>query len=1600
MKKLLLLLFLMTISVGQSQTLRLGFESGESGNAFGEFGDMALPTVVTGTGSNTSSVLSVTANAGGQIWQGCNFVLTSPVELIATKTMTIDVLSSSPITFLLKVNAGVAGAPEAAAQATHNGDGTWQTISFTFNTSLDGKAATANGVYNNMVLHPFWTSGQTGFSGSPSVRSFFIDNISGPAVTPPSGNCANGIQDGTETGIDCGGTCTPCPPPAPPVAAPAPTQAVANVISVFSGAYTDVAGTDFYPNWGQNTQYAQYSAAGNPTLRYSNLNYQGIQLATPIDASTMQNLHLNIWTADCTSFQVYLINQGIGEQGITLTPTLSGWNTYDIPLSSYNTVNKANIGQFKFVGNGTVYLDNLYFWKVPAGSFTYYADTDNDGYGAGAAVILPNPEAPSGYSENNTDCAPSNAAIYPGATEIADTLDNDCDGAVDEGFPPTVAAPTPPARNAWDVKSIFSSAYTDVTLNELPTSWSQTAIAPFTVESIAGNATWKFGGEFLGMVTNYDSGVDLTEMTMMHIDYWTPDPNLLILKIVNTVDGGDAITIVEDPTQTGTWRSRDIPMSTFGGSINKSKITQILIDPQSGGSTVYIDNFYFYRPATSQPSPTITNFSVPSKLIGDGPFQLTAPTSNSNGAFTYTVTGAPGVATISGNTVTIVGGGTTIITATQAAAGAFGPGSITASFVVSFPPPATAAPTPTVPADRVLSIFSDAYTNEGGASYPYWGQPGGYIAPAVVPVGSPSSNTLKLDNLTYQGVQLASNIDVSSMTTLHLDIWTPNCTTFDFYLIDSAPVGVPPAEQAVSVSPTQSGWNSFDIPMSSYNTLALTGVQQFKFVGLPSGSIVYIDNIYFTKPTPRSIAPTVTDVVNYCKGAVASPLTATGFAGNALKWYTVGGTVAVPTYTLIATGAPTPATTTVASPSKKYAVSQVLSDGSESQKAIITVNVLALPTEVLGVITSNTESTTTPGTYVAASAAVGQFVGTSTTVSYRVSAFVDPTLTYYWTVPAGVNIVSQNANVLTVNYLNTPSGVGIIGNITVQAQNANGCRTAAKTVAISKVLPAASASIKMTDATLPIPLSGIPTAVTSFAKYMGTNTVLTLTAAPSPTATSYIWELPVGVNQLSGGTSNVITVNFLGVTSSNTFNYMSTAAIPVSTNSLRIGLKSSNGVGVSVTSNAALLNPTTTSTAKLLTLTAVKPAAPTPKMTNDVISTTVAVTDVSKFVGTSTEFTLTASVSALASSYQWSLPAGVNVTFGNPSSDRIIKVNFLNVTSNFNILYVGVRAVNGIGSSDSSASNTLALAPYTNSPFKLLKLKATVPAAVSAVTGQLVGLCGNTASPYQYVITASPYANLYAITAPAGSVVKSASNSGNTSNVLTTSDLTFTVTYPSGFLVNTATAVANKTIVITSVNGVGNSLTGKSLTLSTTMAAVASIGGGTTYSNCNQTFTTPLVAWATNYTWTVPAGATIVSGQGTNTVVVNYGTLTGSQTIKVMTTNECGISSAIKSVTLIAGSCPSSKQEETAVKSVTEVSLYPNPTKDVFNIEFNTAMDGEMTMTIYNMNGAMIRTKNVKLTQGNNLINEDISSLASGIYFVQIYSSSNNETIVKKLVKD
>jgi hypothetical protein len=62
---------------------------------------------------------------------------------------------------------------------------------------------------------------------------------------------------------------------------------------------------------------------------------------------------------------------------------------------------------------------------------TWYADTDSDTYGDPAATATACNPAP-GYVGDNTDCDDGRAATNPGADEFCNTIDDDCDGTVDE----------------------------------------------------------------------------------------------------------------------------------------------------------------------------------------------------------------------------------------------------------------------------------------------------------------------------------------------------------------------------------------------------------------------------------------------------------------------------------------------------------------------------------------------------------------------------------------------------------------------------------------------------------------------------------------------------------------------------------------------------------------------------------------------------------------------------------------------------------------------------------------------------------------------------------------------------------------------------------------------------------------------------------------------------------------------------------------------------------------------------------------------------------------------------------------------------------------
>lgn len=67
-------------------------------------------------------------------------------------------------------------------------------------------------------------------------------------------------------------------------------------------------------------------------------------------------------------------------------------------------------------------------------TYTYYRDRDGDGYGSDSTIVSCSEIAPAGYVTVTSDCNDTDSTIHPGATEICDSIDNDCDGIVDDSL--------------------------------------------------------------------------------------------------------------------------------------------------------------------------------------------------------------------------------------------------------------------------------------------------------------------------------------------------------------------------------------------------------------------------------------------------------------------------------------------------------------------------------------------------------------------------------------------------------------------------------------------------------------------------------------------------------------------------------------------------------------------------------------------------------------------------------------------------------------------------------------------------------------------------------------------------------------------------------------------------------------------------------------------------------------------------------------------------------------------------------------------------------------------------------------------------------------
>ncbi len=300
--------------------------------------------------------------------------------------------------------------------------------------------------------------------------------------------------------------------------APAPSVPENFVISVFSDEYTDISGTDFNPNWGQATVVTQEDIAGNNTLKYDGLNYQGTQFENALDVSGMTMIHLDYWTPDSSDLNLSLVSSGPVETPYSIEITTGEWVSVDIPLTEFSgVVDLSDVIQLKFDGNGTIFLDNIYFFSPPP-------------------------------------------------TE------------------PVTGAPTPTLAQA-DVLSIFSDTYTDVADTEFNPNWGQATVV--TQEDIDGNNTLKYAGlNYQG--TQFSSSLDVSGMTMIHVDYWTPDSSALNLSLIST---GPLETPYAFEVTAGEWVSVDIPLTEFSGVVDLTDVIQLKFD---GNGTIFLDNIYFH----------------------------------------------------------------------------------------------------------------------------------------------------------------------------------------------------------------------------------------------------------------------------------------------------------------------------------------------------------------------------------------------------------------------------------------------------------------------------------------------------------------------------------------------------------------------------------------------------------------------------------------------------------------------------------------------------------------------------------------------------------------------------------------------------------------------------------------------------------------------------------------------------------------------------------------------------------------------------------------------------------------------------------------------
>jgi PKD repeat protein len=642
--------------------------------------------------------------------------------------------------------------------------------------------------------------------------------------------------------------------------------------------------------------------------------------------------------------------------------------------------------------------------------------------------------------------------------------------------------------------------------------------------------------------------------------------------------------------------------------------------------------------------------------------------------------------------------------------------------------------------------------------------------------------------------------------------------------------------------PTAAQWRTETVSLNSY--IGQANVQiAFKNIAA-YGNALYVDNINISgvaAPTPPVASFTSTPSGTACVGQTVQYTSTSTGSPTSYSWTFQGGT---------------PATSTAQNPTVTYATAGTYNvsltvtnaSGSNTSNQTAFINVINTPA--------------TPGTITGTASVCSGTTG----LTYSIAA-VSGATSYTWTVPTGSTITSGQG---TTSIFVTAGSTS--GNVTVTATNSCGT-SAAQTFALT---------VNAAPAT--------PGTITGTASVCASSTGNTYSIAAVSGATSYTWTVPTGSTITSGQGTTSITVS-AGSTAGN------------------ITVTATNGCGTSAAQTFSM---------------AINTAPATP----GTISGTASV------CASSTGNTYSIAAVSGATSYTWTVPTGSSITSGQGTTS--ITVTAGSTAGNITVTATNscgtstaqtfAMAVSSIPASPGTISGTAAVcASSTGNTYSISAVSGattytwTVPTGATIVSGQgttsITVTAGSTSG--NITVTAgngcgNSSAQTFALTvntAPAtpgtisGTAAVCASTTGNTYSISAVSGATgYTWTVPSGSTITSGqgttsiTVTAGSTagnITVTANNGCGTSSAQTfSLTVNTIPAAPGTVTGSSTAcsSSPGNVYSIGAVSGATSYNWTVPAGSSITSGQGTTSVIVTFGSTSGN--ISVTAVNGCGSSTA------------------------------------------------------------------------------------------------------------